>query len=279
MRDDGILAGDFDIDQPPRRRGVDYPNVAARLGLVVEHPASGVTGAIVRFSPPQVVLRDRHGRDTALRLRDGAFSIDGRPVALRPPPAQPIGEVSAPTLRTSSGSISVEDVPARVARASRLYVEGVHDAELVEKVWGDDLRVEGVVVEAMDGADDLTVLVRSFGPGPNRRLGVLLDHLVEGSKEHRLASRIDHPDVEIAGHPFVDVWQVVKPSVVGIDRWPDVPRTESWKQGVLDRLGHPGPPGAFWKQLLARVQTWTDLEPVFVGAVESLIDFVAPPER
>ncbi|MGI9602933.1 MAG: DUF3097 family protein [Acidimicrobiales bacterium] len=276
MRNDGILAGDFDIDQPPRRRGVDYPNVAARLGLVVEHSASGTTGAIVRFAPPQVVLRDRHGRDTALRLRDGAFSIDGRPVALRPPPTT--DTTTAPS-RTTSGSVALDDVPARVARASRLYVEGIHDGELIEKVWGDDLRVEGVVVEVMDGADDLTALVRGFGPGPNRRLGILLDHLVDGSKEHRLAATVDHPDVQVAGHPFVDVWQVVKPSVAGLDAWPDVPHGESWKEGVLGRIGHPGPPGAFWKQLLGRVETWTDLEPVFVGAVESLIDFVAPPER
>jgi hypothetical protein len=30
-----------------------------------------------------------------------------------------------------------------VARASRIYVEGKHDAELVEKIWGDDLRAIG----------------------------------------------------------------------------------------------------------------------------------------
>jgi len=276
MANDGILAGDFDVDQPPRRRGVEYPFVAARLGLVVEHQASGTTGAIVRFAPPQVVLRDRNGRDTALRLRDGAFSIDGRPVALRPPPTEPTEQASH---RTASGSVAVDDVPARVARASRLYVEGRHDAELIEKVWGDDLRVEGVVVEMMDGADDLAVLVRGFGPGPNRRLGVLLDHLVDGTKEQRLAGEVDHPDVAITGHPYVDVWQTVKPSVAGIDAWPDVPMGEPWKEGVLQRLGHPGPAGAFWTELLATVDTWTDLEPAFVGAVESLIDFVAPPER
>ncbi|MDH3706223.1 MAG: DUF3097 domain-containing protein, partial [Acidimicrobiia bacterium] len=137
MANDGILAGDFDIDQPPPRRGIEYPLVAARLGLVVEHQASATTGAIVRFAPPQVVLRDRHGRDTALRLRDGAFSIDGRPVALRPPPREGDEQASS---RTASGSVAVGDTPARVARASRLYVEGRHDAELIEKVWGDDLR-------------------------------------------------------------------------------------------------------------------------------------------
>ena len=70
---------------------------------------------------------------------------------------------------------------ARVARASRIYVEGRHDAELVEKVWGDDLRIEGVVVEYLEGVDDLPGIVNRFQPGPGRRLGVLVDHLVEGS--------------------------------------------------------------------------------------------------
>ena len=34
-------------------------------------------------------------------------------------------------------------------------MEGKHDAELVEKVWGHDLRIEGVVVEPLHGVDDL----------------------------------------------------------------------------------------------------------------------------
>ena len=53
---------------------------------------------------------------------------------------------------------------AHVARASRIWVEGVHDAELVERVWGDDLRIEGIVVERLDGADHLADEVRAFGP-------------------------------------------------------------------------------------------------------------------
>ncbi len=70
--------------------------------------------------------------------------------------------------------------PARVARASRLWVEGVHDAALLERIWGDDLRIEGVVVEPLDGIDELVAHVRDFRPGPQRRIGVLVDHLVPG---------------------------------------------------------------------------------------------------
>src|SRR5690606_14122114 len=113
---------------------------------------------------------------------------------------------------------------------------GRHDAELVERVWGDDLRVEGVVVEAMDGVDDLPDLVADFGPGPDARLGILVDHLVPGSKEHRLAEQVargpDGPHVLVVGHPYVDVWQAVKPAALGIAGWPVVPPGTPWKAGV-----------------------------------------------
>ena len=45
------------------------------------------------------------------------------------------------------------------------------------------------------------------------------------------------PDVLVTGHPFVDVWQAVKPSVVGIRAWPVVPRGTDWKTGVCAALG------------------------------------------
>ncbi|NNE74459.1 MAG: DUF3097 family protein [Acidimicrobiales bacterium] len=276
MRDDGILAGDFDISSRPKRQGPSYTPVAARLGLVIEHNASGTTGAIVKFNPPQVVLRDRDGRDHTFRVLDGAFSIDGQSVILKRPPTE-VGPSTAPGF-TASGSIDLGDTPARVARGSRIYVEGIHDAELVEKVWGDDLRVEGIVVQQIEGADDLEYVVRSFGPHGHRKLGILLDHLVDGSKESRLASTVDHPAVLITGHPFVDIWAAVKPKVVGLDAWPDIPKGQPWKEGVMAAVGFTGNAGEFWKQLLGRVETWTDLEPALVGAVEQLIDFVAPPE-
>jgi hypothetical protein len=34
-------------------------------------------------------------------------------------------------------------------------------------VWGDDLRIEGVVVEQLDGVDDLPEVVRAFRPEPD----------------------------------------------------------------------------------------------------------------
>jgi hypothetical protein len=162
---------------------------------------------------------------------------------------------------------------ARVARASRILVEGVHDAELVEKVWGDDLRVEGVVVERLDGADHLEAVVAEFAPGPGRRLGVLLDHLVAGSKEARLAAAVRHPDVLVTGTPYVDVWEAIRPEVVGIVAWPVVPKGLPWKEGVCAALGVDDP-RAFWRRLLGAVTDWKDLERPFVHAVEQLVDFV-----
>ncbi len=271
----GILSGPLDADAPPKR-GREYPKRAAATGLVLTHQATGTHGTVVRYAPPQLIMRDGAGRDHAFRLRPGAFEVDGTLVELTPPP-KAAAVSKAPTF-TASGSVDLGDVPARMARASRIYVEGIHDAELIEHVWGDDLRIEGIVVQPMDGLDDLEAIVRSFGPGPRRRLGILVDHFVEGSKETRIAATIDHPDVLICGHPYVDVWQGIKPAAAGIDRWPDVPMNESWKQGILDRVGFSGTSGAYWKQLRNNVASYRDLEAPLIGAVEQLIDFVAPPE-
>ena len=152
-------------------------------------------------------------------------------------------------------------------------MEGVHDAELVEKVWGDDLRVEGVVVEPIDGIDNLPAVLVDFRPGRGRRLGVLVDHLVEGSKEWRAAQALRSPAVLVIGTPFIDVWQAVKPSLLGLERWPDIPRGMPWKEGVCRALGG-AQPGELWRRILGSVRTYADLQPQLVGAVEQLIDFV-----
>ncbi|GJM38168.1 MAG: hypothetical protein DHS20C19_15350 [Acidimicrobiales bacterium] len=270
----------IDLDDPSGSRAArarQRPVMAATRGLVLEDRGSGVVGALVEFSPPRLVLRDRHGKDHTVRYADGSVraAIDGKGVPVKLVPPAPTA--SEPTL-TASGSIDLGTVPARVARASRIWVEGIHDAELVEKVWGDDLRVEGVVVEQLEGADDLAERVRGFRPTPGRRLGILLDHLVDGSKETRLAAEIDDPNVLITGHPYVDVWQAVKPTVLGFDAWPEIPKGQPWKEGVIAALGSNASPGEFWKQVLGQVDSWQDLEAPMLGAVEELIDFVAPPE-
>ena len=268
-----VLAAD-----PHPRRPAHREEPAVR-GLVVEDVETGWVGAVVRVEKSGgvhvVVLEDARGRTRTFPLGPG-FWIDGQPVRLVAPrgPAAP----AAPT-RTASGSVAVPGAAARTARASRILVEGRHDAELVERVWGDDLRVEGVVVEVLEGVDDLAAAVRSFAPGPGRRIGVLVDHLVPGSKESRIVAAVGaHPHVLVVGHPFVDVWQAVRPQRLGWQRWPVIPRGTSWKHGVLAELGWPHATQADvahgWKRILGTVRSYADLEPALLGRVEELVDFV-----
>ncbi|MEU6728330.1 DUF3097 domain-containing protein [Nonomuraea wenchangensis] len=266
MYDGDVLAGNW------RRPGKGkIPKVPAEPDLVVEDADSGFCGAVVACDKEAVTLEDRFGRRRLFPLAPAAFLLEGRPVTLvRPAPAA----APAGPRRSASGSIAVEGLRARVARESRIYVEGVHDAALVEKIWGHDLRVEGVVVEYLEGVDHLPDIVAEFAPEPGRRLGVLVDHLVPGSKESRIAAEITSPDVLVVGHPFVDIWQAVKPSVLRIPAWPEVPRGVPWKEGVIAALGWHVEPADAWRRILGAVSTYTDLEPELLGRVEELIDFV-----
>ncbi|OHV40653.1 MULTISPECIES: DUF3097 domain-containing protein [Pseudofrankia] len=245
------------------------PIVEAELDLVVEDRVSGFCGAVVELDAIGVTLEDRFGVRRLFPLEEGAFLVEGRRVTLaRPRRAAPTGPS-----RTASGSVAVPGAPARVARASRIYVEGLHDAALVERVWGDDLRVEGVVVEPLDGVDELPAIVAAFRPGSGRRLGVLVDHLVAGSKESRIAASVTGEHVLVTGHPYIDIWQAVKPASVGIRAWPEVPRGQPWKEGVCRALGV-REPAEMWRRVLASVDSYSDLEVGLLRAVEELIDFV-----
>ena len=275
-------------EEMTRRPGRPARDVPAAPGTVVEDVASGFTGAVIRVERAggvhTVVLEDRRGVRRGFPL-GGGFWIDGEPVTLVPH----VASAPRPPARTASGSRRVEGVRARTARASRIWVEGVHDAELVEKVWGEDLRLEGIVVEPLHGVDDLAGAIAAFDPGPRRRLGILVDHLVPGSKEERIAAEAMRVpgaagNVLILGHPYVDVWQVIKPAVLGIPAWPVVPKGQDWKTGVLQGLGWPHgtkeATGLGWKRLLSHVGSYAALEPSLLGRVEELIDFLtAEPER
>ncbi|MFC8045742.1 DUF3097 domain-containing protein [Nocardia sp. NPDC057353] len=270
-----IYGGDiFSGHARKQRRAV--PEVTAERDLVVEDAASGFCGAVVGFDRSYdgefVKLEDRRGAVRLFALREAAFLLDGEPVTLvRPAAAAP----AAPT-RSASGSTRVDGLRARVARGSRIWVEGVHDAALVERVWGHDLRVEGVVVEHLAGLDNLGARLAEFEPGPGRKVGVLVDHLVTGSKEDRLTQGLG-PYVLVTGHPYVDVWQAVKPAALGIPAWPSVPRGEDWKTGICTRLRW-GSPQDGWRRVQAGVHSFRDLESPLIGAVERLIDFVTDPE-
>ncbi|GHJ37665.1 DUF3097 domain-containing protein [Streptomyces sp. TS71-3] len=256
---------------PPWKRQQPAPEVPAEPGLVVEEAGTGFCGAVIRCEAGTVTLEDRFGKHRAFPLQPRGFLLEGRPVTLVRPPSAGAPAVPA---RTVSGSVAVPGARARVARAGRIYVEGRHDAELVEKVWGDDLRIEGVVVEYLEGVDDLPAIVDAFGPAPGARLGVLVDHLLPGTKESRIAASVTGPDTLVVGHPYIDVWEAVKPSSVGIAAWPRVPRGQDWKTGVCRGLGWPENTGAAWARILSCVHSYKDLEPALLGRVEELIDFV-----
>jgi hypothetical protein len=243
--------------------------VPADLGLVVEEASTGWCGAVVECDKERVSLEDRRGKVRVFPLDPAGFLLDGVVVTL----VRPVGPAPVAATRTASGSVAVAGVRARVARGSRIWVEGKHDAELVERVWGDDLRIEGVVVEPLDGIDDLAREISAFAPAQGRRLGVLVDHLVAGSKESRVVAAVTHAHVLVTGHPYVDVWQAVKPSAVGIAAWPVVPPGRPWKEGVCAALGW-GEPWEGWRRVLAAVDSYADLEVPLLQSVERLIDFV-----
>lgn len=259
---------------PPRQ-------VELKRGMVLED-LNGWVGEVVRAERigGEIFfgLEDAHRRVKNFPLGIGYF-LEGEPVEIVAPTPQ---KTSGRKI-SRSGSVAVENAPARVARASRIWVEGLHDAELVEKVWGHDLRVEGIVVEPLHGVDDLATAVKEFSPGPERRLGILVDHLLKGTKEERVvAEALAVPgaagNIKIVGHPFIDIWQAVKPQVLGIPVWPQVPRGEDWKKGILRRLGQPHQNqedvANAWKRILSRVDSYSDLDPTLLGPVESLIDFL-----
>ena len=260
-----------------RPRSTERP---VELGLVVEDAQTGFVGAVVRVEYGRMELEDRQGRRRPFPVGPG-YLIDGKPVIL----TAPRGPAPVAPARTASGSVAVSGTKARVALPSRIYVEGRHDAELVEQVWGHDLRIEGVVVEFLGGVDELVEVVADFRPDGKRRLGVLVDHLVTGSKESRIADAVRRgpggAHTLVVGHPFIDIWAAVKPVRLGLTQWPVVPRGVDWKRGVCEALGWPhagkADIAAAWRRIRSSVRDWNDLEPALIGRVEELIDFVTAP--
>jgi hypothetical protein len=264
-------------NRKPRPGQGPVPQVEAEPGLVVEDFEGRFCGAVVALEPGAVTLEDRHGKRRVFPI-PGTFLIDGKRVTLVRPAPSPARHGPQ---RTASGSVAAPDQRAKVARASRIYVEGKHDAELVEQIWGDDLRDVGVVVEYLEGVDDLPTIVAGFRPGPSRKLGVLVDHLVPGSKESRIAAAAAarFPEyVLVVGHPFIDIWAAVRPSALGLREWPAVPKGQPWKEGVLSAIGWPyatpADVAAAWRRIRGAARSYTDLDPALLGRVEELIDFV-----
>lgn len=258
--------------------------VEAIPGLVIEDVTSGYVGEILTVGKVAgeflMTVEDRHGARRRFPLGPG-FWIDGEPVELIAPRAKPTRKGLE---LTASGSVRTRG-PAATMAPHRLWVEGRHDWQLIDKVWGEDLRREGIAVEELAGVDRLADMLEVFDPSPSRRAGILVDHFLPGTKEYRLVTELlgqyEPGSVLALGHPYVDIWQAIKPARMGIERWPEIPRDEDIKVGTLARLGLPhatvGDVGRGWQTILSRVRDWKDLEPGLLGRVEELIDFLAPP--
>lgn len=253
--------------------------LSAERGMVLERSDDGFCGEIVALGASEIHLEDRFNKTRVFPYGSG-FLYEGEAVIIGK--AAPVASAQS---RTASGSIAAKHERAKTAIASRILVEGRHDAELIEKVWGDDLRYEGVVVEYLSGADDLLAILDSKPPSAEKRFGVLLDHLKPGTKEQKIADAVAQSKhgahTLILGHPFIDIWQCIKAEVLGFKSWPEVPRGEEWKKGVLRRLGAPADDQAdiakAWQWMLSRVNSYRDLEPELLSRVEALIDFVTVP--
>lgn len=269
----GVLSDPLDLDAKPKRPAQTYRSVKVPFGTRVMHRATGTYGNVLRILDQVVILEDAFGRERGVSRLPGGFTLQGETVTLVGVTA-PADAASPPVRKTASGSIAANDQSAKVARGSRIWVEGDHDARMVERVWGDDLRDLAIVVEPLGGIDDVDAAVRSFGPTDERRLGILVDHLVDGSKESRIVASIDDPNVLIVGHPYVDIWQCVRAKSLGIDGWPEVPRSLDWKTGVCQALGW-GTPIDGWRRVLSAVNSFADLDPSLVGAVEEMLDFLS----
>ena len=254
--------------------------VVLEIGMVVEEAGSGYCGAVVKWENGLVVLEDRKDKRRSFPVGPG-FLLEGKPVELK----VPVRSGPSPT-HTASGSLLGGAQSPKVAQASRIWVEGIHDAELIEKVWGEDLRYLGIVVEPLGGIDHLVEKVEEFAPSEERRLGILVDHLIQGTKETKIVNQVikgSHSEfVLVTGHRYVDIWQAVRPGTLGISTWPEVPKGTEWKRGICAGLGwdHRTPEdlARAWRRILASVKTWEDLDRPFVTEVERLIDFVQPEE-
>ena len=251
-----------------------YPTQPATLGEVVEVLADGYVGAIVShektYDGDFIRLENNQGKTRLFKLRPGAFLVDGiRTTLTKPQPA-------ARPQRSNSGSTRVVNAPQKSPPHPASGWKACTTLLLSKKIWGHDLRVEGVVVEYLEGLDNLPHRLAEFRPAQGRRVGVLADHLVAGSKETRLTDQVGE-HVFVTGHPYIDIWAAVKPERLGIRAWPEIPRGEDWKTGVCARLGWANPQEG-WNRVYRAVSTYKDIDSTLIGAVERLVDFVTTPE-
>ena len=181
------------VHEPRHPRRVRTAAPCARLPVrrrqgrwLVEDRSSGSAATSSRSLREAVTLRDRNGSTRQFRFKPGGFLIEGKPVTLVRAEACTDAAAPSPTAVGASGRTQ----KARAARASRIWVEGRHDAELVRaRVGRRPARARASWWSRCTASTTSVAMVAEFEPAPQRRLGILVDHLVAGSKEDRLAGR------------------------------------------------------------------------------------------
>ena len=256
------------------------PEIALERGMVLEDATTGFCGAVTRWENGLVVLEGRGDKRRSFPIGYGLL-LEGKPVLVKVPPRAPATGQRTPG-RTASGSVAGPTERAKVALPSRIYVEGRHDAELVEKIWGDDLRHVGVVVEFMDGIDDLSDIVAEFRPERGRRWAcwpITWCPAARSPGSPPAWRRVR--TARTCSSPAIPSWTSGRRSSrskLGLPSWPHVPRGTDIKHGTCAALGWPHRDQAdiarAWQRILATVTSWSDLERGLLTPVEQLIDFV-----
>jgi hypothetical protein len=213
------------------------------------------------------------GSSPALQLEAGRLPAGGATVTL----VRASGAPERGPVVTASGALRTGPTPAaRTARASRIWVEGRHDAELLEHVWGDELREMGIVVEPLHGADDLSAAISEFRPGPAaaargpaRPPRAWIEGVAPGCRGRPGARARDRAPLRrrVGRHPARGD-RPVRVARRAARRAVESGAVSGARYQYLD---------GFWPRLRNRVRTYADLRPELVGAVERLIDFVGDP--
>ena len=231
----GILSGPID---GPERTAAQYPHREATPGMRVLHRASGFTGELVALDGDEVVLRGHTGLEKRYRNLPGTFAVDGTPDPSRARSA-PVGRGPRRRPRASPRVAAPRRAVARSSARRHGSRAGAGSGwracttpSWSRRCGATTCASRGSWSSASTAPTTWRTRCAAFGPGPGRRLGVLLDHLVAGSKEARLAAAVRHPHVLVTGTPYVDVWQAVRPGAVGIEAWPVVPKGQDWKTGI-----------------------------------------------
>ena len=181
--------GPQDLSAPAK---TELPEVPVERGMVLEDVQSGWVGAVTRVEKSGgmhvVALEDRRGKSRSFRLGFG-FLLEGQPIRLMPPAPRPARPRARPAARRPARS----GWPASARRWPRPAGSGWR-ASTTPSWW----KRSGATTSGWRASSSSRCTAsttspprsRTSAPGPGRRLGVLVDHLVPDSKESRIADAV-----------------------------------------------------------------------------------------